>query len=210
MTSRAMRSATNVDLTPFQETVLAEYATWYTYQDTARAPILGRVIREHGEDALPKVFRSLKRSRATLQSFLREWLSLSSVRQQTLYFQTLLDIEREAVLAGRKETFMFLQEDTDYWLEQQGAFYDRAQIAPLPLTLPDIEVQSVQIARDRALVTLVEPAAMLQGPPPQVLDRFVCFRYQNGAWKHSSVLDTVTFWYIETHPALTPTPTRSP
>ena len=70
------------------------------------------------------------------------WLGISATKQPVPYFQTLLNIERDALRAGRRHTFLLLQDDTKGWwvLEQEGLFV-LAQAGDQPL--PPAKVQTV-------------------------------------------------------------------
>jgi hypothetical protein len=77
---QAMRSPTDQDLSSLQRTILIEYAMWYSEQDAARSPILGQIIRGHGVETLPQVFRWLKDTQDTHTwgSFMYRWLAPTS------------------------------------------------------------------------------------------------------------------------------------
>jgi hypothetical protein len=58
-----------------------EYVTWLHDRDQTQAPLLGRIVAEHGEDALPAVFDSLSRG-PSMSEFLSEWLGLTPEEQR--------------------------------------------------------------------------------------------------------------------------------
>jgi hypothetical protein len=62
-------------------TILQEYVMWLHDRDPSRAPLLGRIVAEHGEDALPAVFDSLSRG-PSVSEFLSEWLGLAPEEQR--------------------------------------------------------------------------------------------------------------------------------
>jgi hypothetical protein len=62
-------------------TIKDEYVIWLHDRDPTRAPLLGRIVAEHGEDTLPGVFDSLSR-RPSMSEFLSEWLGLTPEEQR--------------------------------------------------------------------------------------------------------------------------------
>lgn len=62
-------------------TILQEYVIWLHDRDPSRVPLLGRIVAQHGEDALPAVFDSLSR-RPSMSEFLSEWLGLTPEEQR--------------------------------------------------------------------------------------------------------------------------------
>jgi hypothetical protein len=182
---RALRSATGHELNPLQTALLDEYAAWYTFHDTAQAPILGRVVERHGEGVLPEVLRSLSTTRS-LSMFIDRWLSLTPADQEVAYFETLLNIEREAAGAGRKDTFFLLQEGSDRWLRQQELFFQQAQMRYLALSA--VEVLDVDVNSAQARVMIKGPALRISGQGTTSLRAFVFFRLHDGDWKHTNLI----------------------
>jgi hypothetical protein len=189
--SQSIRSLTERELSPLQNAMAIEYAAWYSEQDTAQAPILGRIIDRRGTAMLPPVMHSLEYAR-TLNSFIAQWLSLVPTDQEVAYFETLLNIERQAVLVGRKETFMLLQDRAGHWPLQQEMFFDQAQSRNSPISLPAARIQSVDIIDDRARVTLKERTIISQqsGQGSTVLREIVFFRLRGRDWVHTSPAST--------------------
>jgi hypothetical protein len=184
--SQYLRSLTDQGLSGLQAALADEYAAWQATGDTAQAPIVGRLVDEHGPAALPEILRSLGGS-STLNSLITEWLSLSATRQPVPYFETLLNIEREAMRSGRRETFLLLQDDTKgWWVLEQESLFILAQ-ADLQLLLP-ARVQTVGISDDLARVTLAKPTTAPPGQPLDAEQQTVFFRRRDGDWKHTAPL----------------------
>jgi hypothetical protein len=165
-----------------QSAIVDEYAAWVSTQDPAQAPILGRVIARRGMNALPEVFASLKRS-PTLTSFLAQWLSLSptSTDRAKAFFETLLNVEWEALVAGRKDTFLVLQDSTMADLAPQNQeTFDEFQSQDTRPTLPVIEVLAVDMTNPDQVVVA------FQTQHPDVLQGQTVFLSRNGDWKHGT------------------------
>ena len=179
MTARYLRALTGKELGELQAAVAHEYAAWRSEQNTARAPILGRLVERNGEDALPAVLRSLDQIR-TLNLLMVQWMRLSAAEQPESYFQTLLAIEHEALWAGRRETFLYLQDDSaEEWLASREALFETIQATEPQLT--PLQVQAVSVSGDLARVT-VDPPTQSRSPSLEVT---VFFRRRNGDWKHT-------------------------
>jgi hypothetical protein len=161
-----------------------EYAAWRASQDPAQAPIAGRLVERHNEEALPTVLRSLEHV-TSLNVFLVQWLGLSSTERPVTYFETLLNIEREALITGQKETFLLLQDAVEPgWLDRQQEQFNRVNGSNTPL-LSKLEVQSVGIAGDLARVTLESPVSLPEAEMLAAQDQVVFFRRNNGDWKRT-------------------------
>ena len=183
--SRFLHHAADSDLDLLQKAIVAEYAALYSGKDATSAPLLRRIVERHGTGALPEVLYAL-RERRSLSWFLAQWLSLSPSDREVDYFETLLNVEREAILIGQKDTFTLLQDDDHRWLEMRETSYDRIQSGELGFCPSAIQVQSVEIVRDITLVTLKERVSIEQGgPEPKSINRIVFFRLQDGDWKRS-------------------------
>jgi hypothetical protein len=209
--ARAVRASTEQDLNHFQEAVLQEYASWYSSQDPSQAPILGRIIERHGIEALPEVLRSVGTSR-TLTALMARWLSLAASDSQLAYFQTLLNIEREALIAGRWETFMLLQhQGYPWWMSDQDMLFERWRQGGQASRSPVIRVRRVERIDGRARVALQGPSRSLEGYPPAAKS-VVYFEYVDGDWKHATPFTAAVFWAFlpERRPAGTVTPPRTP
>ena len=180
---RAIRPAAVPSANLLEKAVLAEYAAWYVYGDLAQAPILGRIIERQGKDALPGVLYSLRNTRS-LSTFLSNWLSLWPLGQETAFFETLLNIEREAIRLGYRDTFMLFQDSSASFLEQQETLFDFARMVdPSPSS---VEVLAVKIDRYRARVTVKGLVVRLTGGTSTTPDAVVFFRFYDGDWKHTS------------------------
>jgi hypothetical protein len=183
LATAATRPSDNQARGSLQNAIAAEYAVWYTTQDPAQTPILGRIIDRHGEEALPRVFLSLKGAHHTTL-FAMRWLSVHP--NEATFFETVLNIEREAIQAGLKETFLLFQDER--WLAEQGAYFDQTQIEnPYPLHSP-IQVIDIQFDGDYAYVAISPTPVPLPGHTPQVDGDVVLFHRENWDWKHSSSL----------------------
>jgi hypothetical protein len=207
----AIRSSSGQDMNRLQEALLDEYASWYSSQDPSQAPILGRIIERHGIEALPEVLGSVREAR-TLTALMGRWLSLAVSDEQLEYFQALLNIEREALLVGRKETFMLLQHQVyPWWMSEQDQLFDRWPEEGQALDAPTIRVRGVERIGRRARVALQDPSRSLEGYPP-VAKSVVYLEYVDGDWKHASPFSAAIFWAFlpERRPAGTVTPARTP
>ena len=190
--SRFLRHAAGGDLDLLQKAIVSEYAALYSGKDVTSAPLLRRVVERHGTDALPEVLYAL-RERRSLSWFLAQWLSLSPSDREAEYFGTLLNVEREAILAGQRDTFTLLQDGDHRWIETQQTSYDRIQSGQLDFCFSAARVQSVEVVRDITLVTLKERVSMEQGGLEQKsVNRIAFFRLQDGDWKRS--------WHTPSHP----------
>ncbi|MBL7202244.1 MAG: hypothetical protein ISS56_19055 [Anaerolineae bacterium] len=196
-------------LTALQRAIASEYAAWRAHRDTAQVPLLGRIIERHGDEELSRVFFSLRGARLSTL-FLVRWLSLHPATDPRAYFEALLNLERESILAHQKDTFLLFQDDD--WLANQEELYDRVQSSGSLPALPPLRVQSVEIADDRALVTLDgETPIWLGDEAHQSLGQFVFFRRRDWDWKHASTGEA-EHWGMSTvrAPALTPSPIPTP
>ena len=119
----------------------------------------------------------------------------------------MLNLEREALLQGRQETFLMLQDEG--WREWQERYFWMAQEDQTLVSSEPILVQSAQVAGDRARVQLDEPLVSVDGLPPQSLRGTVYLQRQGGGWRHASVLEGYS-WSFPPPLALTLTPTPSP
>jgi hypothetical protein len=180
----SVRSAAGKALTPLQSALVAEYATWYSHQDETKAPILGRVIARNGRNVVPEVMRSLPDTES-LSAFIRRWLSVAPEGREIAYFQMLLNIENDALRLGIKDTFMYLQDGSDYWMQRQEQYYDHAQ--RYDLALPEIQVQTVELGDRRAQVVVRGPEIEVEQGRQQRLDSIVFFRLADGDWKRTNL-----------------------
>jgi hypothetical protein len=180
------------DMSQLQRAIADEYAAWYGSQDITQAPIVRRIVERHGMEVLPNMFFSLKGT-SLYSLFMMRWLSLTESRGEIAFFETLLNIEREAILTGRKDTFLLLQ--SDQWIEARERFFEEMQLADI--SLDPVRVKAVELSDDCARVTLDEvlmasqrrsEGAVLTGDT-HVRDRsggrFEHFCVQDWAWKHT-------------------------
>ena len=210
--ARAIRSTTKRDLSPLQDAVVDEYAAWYTGKDPAQLPLLGPIIKQRGNGVVPTLLRSAKEAR-TLETYLQRWYSRSLPQgdadpgRAKTYFEALLNLERQALLAGRPRTFLMLQ-DPD-WRGIQARYYARAQRGAFSLPRVPVRAESAQVSGDYARVDLAEALPDLQGEPPQSFNNRVYFRWVDGGWRHANVL-TAFFWTLMPAPTPTVTAPASP
>lgn len=184
-----------------QQAIADEFISWYETHDTSSVPLLGRIIARNGVKALPDVLRSAAGD-PPLDGFVSAWLAANpgdgSAEEASAFFQTLLDIERAALLGGRKETFLLFQAEPNLDIydstlaqtPQETLFLDVQRIKGFD-TLPDIRVIAVEIQGDTARVRVdVSPAAPLLQPPIEFFYR------QNGVWKHSMPYYALDYSYF--------------
>jgi multiple sugar transport system substrate-binding protein len=168
--SRALRAA-----------IVDEYTTWVSTGDLAQTPLLRRFVARHGVDALPELFAWLGQAHSAAD-FLAQWLDLTPHDNEVAYLQALLEIERDALYAGRRDTFLLLQDSHNmWWFRDQSARFARflEQDAPIP---PDIRVQMVEIGGGRARVTFETTA---EAQPPWHVQSPAFFRLERDTWLHT-------------------------
>ena len=183
--SRHLKAIAGNSPHPLQRVMVIEYAAWRATRNVTQAPIVGRLVQKYGEDGLTNVLRSLENMR-TLNLLLVEWMNLSSSRQPTVYFETLLNIERDALLAGRKETFLFLQDDASaWWVSRQEDWFDQIRSGQPPEPLDPLKVQTVVVSSNLARVTLATSTALPGATTLHAYDETVLFRRRGGEWKHA-------------------------
>jgi len=171
-------------LTPFEVAMAGEYAAWQSGPGAGRAPIIDRLVEKRGVDVLPAVFAALQ-DVGSLNLFMVEWLSLSANTRPSAYFETLVNLEQQALAVGRRETFLLLQDETvPGWLAAQEAFFDVSQTRDLSVELA--KVQAVDVSGELARVTLERPTALAGAHRFAPLGQIVFFRRQGGDWKHTS------------------------
>lgn len=170
-------------LTPFQEAMANEYAAWQS-AGVGHAPIVDRLIARRGADALPAIYASLQ-DVGSLNLLMVEWLGLSASTRPSAYFEALVNLEQHALAAGRRETFLLLQDETiPGWLDAQQSFFERSQAQDL--SIEPAEVRSVDLSGELARVTLDRPTALAGAHPLAPQGQIVYFRRQDGDWKHTS------------------------
>jgi hypothetical protein len=180
-----LQSALGRDLGPLELALAAEYAAWKNGPDALpeRAPLVRRLVAAHGEEALPGIFRSLEQVQ-TLHLLLAQWLGLSADSDPEAYFGALLDIEREAVIGARLETFLLVQDGSvPGWAFAQQGRYLLAQSTDLQLPPP--QVLRVSQSGDLARVTLQVAEGPYATHPFVPEDSTVLFRRIDGEWLHT-------------------------
>jgi len=163
------------------DALLDEYATWISTGDLAQAPLLGRLIDRRGERVLHELFMSLQ-SGYTMDEFLFRWLRLSGATYPSfvLYFETLLQVEREAMLAGRWATFALIQDRSDgEWMARQRELFERVR------ALPEVDLAAVRVAdlywTDEYAVIVLDERDPLTGR------QTTFFHRQPGGWVHNDL-----------------------
>lgn len=200
--ARAMRSTTRRDLSPLQEAVADEYAAWVAGVGTTGLPLLGTIIERRGEGVVPALLRSAQESRTSAE-FLDQWLGLSlhenemGTDRARVYFETLLNLERQALRAGRQKTFLMFQ-DTE-WHSEQAQYYDRVQRSAGSLPRTEVRVRGVQVWQGYARVQVQEQFPTFQGLPLQSFQDIVYFRLEGGDWRHANAMDAF-FWRLQPVP----------
>lgn len=171
-------------LTSFEAAMAGEYAAWQGATAPGSAPVLDRLVERRGMGALPAIFASLQ-DIGSLNLLLVEWLGLSASTRPSAYFEALVNLEQQALAAGRKETFLLLQDETvPGWLDAQESFFDRLQGSDL--IIEPARVQDVDLSGELARVTLDRPTALAGAHPLAPRGQVVYFRRQDGDWKHTS------------------------
>ncbi|MBN1642441.1 MAG: hypothetical protein JXA09_14495 [Anaerolineae bacterium] len=182
-----VRAVLGRELGALETALVDEYAAWRSALERPvqdHAPMLARLLATHGEDALPAILRSLEHVRGT-NLLLVEWLGLSSSRDPQAYFRTLLEIEHEAVRAGRRATFLLLQDDTTPgWRAEQERRFELAQRVDADPSPP--RVLQVAISDDVARVTVAAAEGPVALHPFASQDSTVTFRRIAGDWKHTA------------------------
>jgi hypothetical protein len=118
------------------------------------------------------------------------------------YFSAVLTLEREALLLGRKETFLMLQDNK--WRDSQERYYWQTQENRALVPSAPIQVWNTYVLDDRARIILEGPLPSVSGLPPQSTGDTVFLLKQNGGWRHASVLDAFMWSWVL--PEATPTP----
>lgn len=210
--ARSIQYTSKRPLTPLQRALLDEYAAWYAYGREAKLILLRPLVEERGWDALPEVL-TLAREATSQDEYWERWASMpagevaASPERAASYFQILLNLEREALLLGRKETFLMLQDEN--WREQQERYYWLAQENDVLISSNPVLVRAAQVAGQRARVQLAEPLPFVDGLLPQSLGDTVYLQWQEGGWRHASAFDGYS-WSFPSPLALTLTPTPAP
>ena len=205
VTAQHLRSKIDRDLNPLQRAILAEYAALVGHEETMQAPLLRRVVERHGMEALPELL-DRPDEMGSLSQFMAQWLDLTPSDRPVAYFETILNVEREAILAGQKDTFLLLQRDDGQWMALQAASYDQIRSGAQAFSFSPAKVQNVTMVGDRACVTLEEQISIeLEGSVPGRIHRVAFFSREDGDWRRS--------WhscYPQAEPLLVPPSTMEP
>ncbi len=181
----ALRVPAGQSPTAWQTAIAQEYLAWRERPVPAQAPLLGRILERRGDAVLPQVFESAAAA-PSLGWFLERWFGVRTDRPDAAFFQLLLDVEREALLAGRRETFLLLQGVSS----DPGGSWDQAQVIDLYrritssatlARLAPLQVEAVQVGDNLAQVTLQRPLSDARSNALPLTEFFV---RQNGDWKH--------------------------
>jgi hypothetical protein len=184
LASADLRAAAGRPLTRFETAMAGEYAAWQSAGAQGRAPIVDRLIEKQGEETVAAVFASLQ-DVGSLNLLMVQWLGLSADEEPSAYFETLVNIEQEALAAGRKETFVLLQdEQAPGWLSAQEALFDATRASSV--RAEPASVQAVDVSGELARVTLERPTALADANPFVPRDQTLFFRREGGDWKHTS------------------------
>jgi hypothetical protein len=75
--TKAIRADSEQELSVLQQVILDQYTAWYSEREDADASMLERIVRLHGADALPEMFRWIRDGQSThnLRTFTNRWLS---------------------------------------------------------------------------------------------------------------------------------------
>ena len=103
---------------------------------------------------------------------------------------------------------MILQDEDAEWQSHQSRAFDQVQLDPTSIPSSIIQVQSVDMADDRARVTLDGPATTYDGQN-LTPDHIVFFLRQERDWKHASP-SYLAYWDSGFSPAATPDPGEAP
>jgi hypothetical protein len=184
LTSAHLQAAAGRPLTSFETAMAGEYAARQSAGTEGYAPIVDRLVARQGEEALGTVLASLQ-DIGSLNLLMVQWLGLSVTNDPAAYFETLVNIEQEALAVGRKETFLLLQDEAaPGWRSAQEALFDATQA--MDASIERANVQAVDLAGDVARVTLERPTALADVNPLAPRGQTLFFRREGGDWKHTS------------------------
>lgn len=184
LTSSHLQAAAGRSLTAFETAMAGEYAAWQSAGTEGHAPIVDRLVARQGVEALPAILASLQ-DVGSLNLLMVQWLGLSASDDPAAYFETLINIEQEALATGRRETFLLLQDDAaPGWRSAQEALFDATQITGA--SIEPANVQAVDVSGNVARVTLERPTALADANPRAPRDQTLFFRREGGEWKHTS------------------------
>ncbi|MFL7809956.1 MAG: hypothetical protein AB8I80_15070, partial [Anaerolineae bacterium] len=154
-----LQAAAGRTLTPFEVAMAGEYAAWQSTGTRGHAPIVDRLVARQGEAALATIVASLQ-DVGSLNLLMVQWLGLSASDEPSAYFETLVNIEQEALAAGRKETFLLLQDEAaPGWRSAQEALFNATQATDA--SIEPVNVQAVDVSGNVARVTLDRPTALV-------------------------------------------------
>ncbi|MFN2231512.1 MAG: hypothetical protein ACK2VA_17210 [Anaerolineae bacterium] len=179
-----LQAAAGRSLTPFEVAMVGEYAAWQSTGTRGHAPIVDRLVARQGEAALATILTSLQ-DVGSLNLLMVQWLGLSASDEPSAYFETLVNIEQEALAAGRKETFLLLQDEVaPGWQSAQEALFNATQATDA--SIEPVNVQAVDVSGNVARVTLDRPTALVDANPLAPRGQTLFFRREGGDWKHTS------------------------
>jgi hypothetical protein len=162
---------------------------------------------------MPDALR-LAREPITMNAFLERWAGLSVDEVQAgperaaAYFQGLLNLERAALLSGRKETFLMFQDAA--WRDQQERYFWLVRQDRNLMRAQYLNARQALVNGDRARVLFSQTLSSVSGLPPQSLGSLVFLRQQDGGWRHANVLDAYSWSFSPFLPTATPAPTPTP
>lgn len=183
--SAAVYSSSSPRPGALQQAIAVEFTDWYTHRDLVEAPILGRIIARHGAEIVPNVFLTL-RGNNNMALFIIRWLSVHP--RQAAFYETCLNIERDALISGQKRSFMLFQDES--WSVSQSGYFD-ACMGTVCLTPDPIEVRGVEFIGDYARVELDEPLVTLDGFRAQSTGPFVFYYQHEWDWKRVAAAEAL-------------------
>lgn len=184
LTAAHLQAVVGRPLTLFEAAMADEYAAWQSTGTEGHAPIVDRLVAQQGEEALGTILTSLQ-DVGSLNLLMVQWLGLSASDEPSAYFETLVNIEQEALAAGRKETFLLLQDEAaPGWRSAQEALFNATQATDA--SIEPANVQAVDVSGNVARVTLDRPTALADANPLAPRGQTLFFRREGGDWKHTS------------------------
>jgi hypothetical protein len=139
--------------------LLGEVTTWLAEpQRENKPPLLQRIVEKRGLAVIPDLLHQLKDF--SINDMLADWLDLRwQPGQEVTDFQSLLDLEQEALHGGFRDTFLALQDpDDSYWrmereMESASRLWSRIYDPDhVPGLAASPQVQETWLGKDYALV----------------------------------------------------------
>jgi hypothetical protein len=212
--ARSIQYTSKQALNPLQKALVSEYATALARGTEAELLLLRPLVEGGDRDALSDALREAKYP-PTLSQFLEQWHAMSpdgvetDPDRATAYFDRLLNLERDALRLGLKETFLLFQDAA--WRELQERHYWLAQVNEELAPGEPVVVERSLLSADHARLRVQTPLPSVDGLPPQSLGDIVYLRNQDGGWRHASVLDGYSWTFVDIPtPTATPEPTATP